>query len=166
MKSYYLSACMLVFLFVMQACSKDEDNASQKQHDPNQPIVLTSFFFQAGGARDKILLDGNNFGTDAGEIEVYFNNARAAVVSSSGDRIYAIVPRLPGENPTIRVVIGENSATYDDTFDYTPQAQVTTVTGNGERDFQEGTLNTAQVYGKYLELDAEGNIFMSWRDGG
>src|SRR5690606_30191035 len=24
----------------------------------------------------------------------------------------------------------------------------------------------AQVYGKYLDLDAEGNIFMSWRDGG
>ena len=40
------------------------------------------------GARDKILLDGKNFGTDLSKIKVYFNNAsepteKASVVSSS-----------------------------------------------------------------------------------
>jgi len=165
MKHYYSLLCMLCVLSLLFAC-KSEEPIQRDEHNPNQPIVLTSFSPHEGGARDKVLLDGENFGTDASKIEVYFNEKQAAVVSSSGNRIYAIVPRLPGENPTIRVVIGEQSATYDETFTYTAQAQVTTVTGNGETAFLEGPLMTAQVYGKYLELDAEGNLFMSWRDGG
>ena len=165
MKRYYSLTCMISILSLLFAC-KDEGEINRVEHDPNAPITLTSFSPQEGGARDKVLLDGDNFGSDASKIEVFFNNTKAAVVSSSGNRIYAIVPRLPGENPVIKVVIGEKSATYAETFTYTAQAQVTTVTGNGETTFQEGPLATAQVYGKYLELDAEGNIFMTWRDGG
>src|SRR5690606_35293402 len=116
--------------------------------------------------KEKILLNGDNFGSDTSKIKVYFNKTKAAVVSSSGNRIYAIVPRLPGETPVIKVVIGEDSVAYDNKFSYTAQAQVTTVTGNGVKDFQAGSLDQAHVYGKYLELDAEGNLFMSWRDGG
>ena len=136
------------------------------QHDAGKPIILHSFSPKQGGAKDKILLDGENFGTDTSKIEVYFNNVRAAVVSSSGNRIYALVPRLPGKNPVIKVTIGDQSSVYEETFNYTSQAQVTTVTGTGNKSFLAGTLSSANVYGKYLELDAEGNIFMSWRDGG
>ncbi|HMR18768.1 MAG TPA: IPT/TIG domain-containing protein, partial [Sphingobacterium sp.] len=138
----------------------------QAVHDPAKPIVLTNFYPTQGGAKDKILLNGDNFGSDASQIEVYFNNKQAAVVSSSGNRIYAIVPRLPGDDPVIKIVIGDKEVKYDDTFTYKAQAQVTTVTGTGTKSFLEGTLNSANVYGKYLELDAEDNIFMSWRDGG
>lgn len=165
MKYYYLLTCMLSVLVLLFSC-KDGEEIHRAEHDPNMPITLTSFSPQEGGARDKVLLDGENFGSDITKIQVFFNEKEAAVVSSSGHRIYAIVPRLPGDDPVIKVVIGDQSATYEETFTYTAQAQVTTVTGNGETAFQEGTLSTAQVYGKYLELDAEGNIFMSWRDGG
>ncbi len=164
MKHYPSLACILFVLSFSFAC-KNEEAINQKQHDPNKPITLTSFSPHEGGAKDKVLLDGENFGTDASQIEVYFNNTQAAVVSSSGDRIYAIVPRLPGENPVIKVVIGDQSVTYDDTFTYTAQAQVTTVTGSGDREFVPGTLDQAHVCAKYLELDAEGNLFMTWRDG-
>lgn len=164
MISYIVATSMLFLLFL--SCDDDQESSSGNPHDPSKPILVTTFSPTKGGAKDKILLDGENFGTDASKIEVYFNLKKAAVISSSGNRIYAIVPRLPGDNPAIKVVIGENSATYDSTFLYTPQAQVTTVTGNGTKDFVEGPLDQAHVYGKYLELDAEGNLFMSWRDGG
>src|SRR5690606_6750992 len=127
MKRYYLLTCMFSVLTLLFAC-KDEGGITRVEHDPNAPITLTSFSPGEGGARDKVLLDGENFGTDASKIQVYFNNKEAAVVSSSGNRIYAIVPRLPGEDPIIKVVIGEKSATYDEPFTYTPQALVTTVT--------------------------------------
>ncbi|TJZ61141.1 hypothetical protein FAZ15_08010 [Sphingobacterium olei] len=156
----------LVLLFVLLSSCKNEEADLNKGYDPTKPIVLTSFSPMEGGAKDKILLDGENFGTDASKIKVYFNNARASVVSSSGNRIYAIVPRLPGADPRISVVIGSDSVVYDNMFVYTAKAQVTTVTGTGDKNFEAGTLNQAHVYGKYLELDAEGNIFMSWRDGG
>lgn len=154
---------LISFLFI--AC-KDDVKYSNQEYDPSKPVVLHSFSPMEGGAKDKILLDGENFGTDPKKIKVYFNNAKAAVVSSSGNRIYAIVPRLPGESPVIKVVIGDDSIAYEKTFTYTAQAQVTTVMGNGNAAFQEGTLNQAQVAAKYLELDAEDNLFMSWRDGG
>ena len=165
MKHHHSLAYMLAVLSLLFAC-KNEEEITQKEHDPNKPIELVSFAPNEGGARDKILLDGGNFGTDASKIKVYFNNAKASVISSNGNRIYAIVPRLPGENPRISVVIGKDSVVYDDPFTYTAQAQVTTVTGTGEKNFEAGTLDQAHVYGKYLDLDAEGNLFMSWRDGG
>src|SRR5690606_15989403 len=99
---------VLYCLLCVTAC-KDETKAPEKVHDPAQPIQLTSFAPTEGGARDKILLNGGNFGSDISKIKVYFNNAEASVISSNGDRIYAIVPRLPGADPRISVVIGEDS---------------------------------------------------------
>ncbi|NGM66468.1 IPT/TIG domain-containing protein [Sphingobacterium sp. SGR-19] len=154
----------LILFFI--SCKDGDEYTANKAYDSSKPVVLTSFYPTEGGARDKILLDGANFGTDSKAIKVYFNRAKASVISSSGERIYAIVPRLPGETPRISVVVGDDSVVYENAFVYRTQAQVTTVTGNGEQAFLPGPLSAAQVYGKYLELDAEGNIFMSWRDGG
>ncbi len=165
MNRYLFSISILVTLLCCQSCENSFEHADIV-HDPDRPIILTSFYPKEGGARDKILLDGSNFGSDVTKIKVYFNKAKASVVSSSGDHIYAIVPRLPGDNPRISIVVGNDSVVYDDVYTYHIQAQVSTVTGNGEKSFLSGTLSSAQVYGKYLELDAEGNIFMSWRDGG
>ncbi len=156
---------MSMILFFLSCKDETTSSSVEVPHDPSKPIEVTTFSPTVGGAKSKILLNGENFGTDASQIEVYFNNKKAAVVSSSGNRIYAIVPRLPGDNPVVKVVIGENSATYNETFLYVAQAQVTTVTGNGTKAFLEGPLDQAHVYGKYLDLDAEGNLFMSWRDG-
>ena len=163
-KHFIISGYILGTLLCLSSCNNDfiSDNA----RDLNKPVTLTSFNPKEGGARDKILLDGDNFGTDASKIKVYFNNARASVISSNGSRIYAIVPRLPGDHPHISVVIDNDSVVYEDTYTYHTQALVSTVTGNGEKSFRAGTLSSAQVYGKYLDMDAEGNLFMSWRDGG
>jgi len=160
----FLPLWVSFILFCFISC-KEETKSLQKEHDPSQPISLTSFYPTEGGAKDKILLNGDNFGTDPSKITVTFNNKEAAVVSSSGNRIYAIVPRLPGDNPTITVKIGDKTATYEHTFDYKTQAQVSTVVGTGTRQFIPGTLDQASVCAKYLEIDAEDNLFMTWRDG-
>ena len=165
MNRYALGIVLSGGLLCFQSCGSDSAPETSV-HDPNKPIVLTSFSPKEGGARDKILLNGSNFGSDANNIKVYFNKTRASVVSSSGHSIYAIVPRLPGDNPRISVVVDGDSVTYEDTYAYHKQALVSTVTGNGETAFKAGTLSEAQVYGKYLDMDAEGNLFMSWRDGG
>ena len=155
----------LLFMLLFSSC-KEDAAITRREHDPNKPVVLTSFYPTEGGAKDKILLNGENFGSDPSKIKVYFNNAKAAVISSNGGYIYAIVPRLPGDNPKVSVVIGKDSLAYNDTFVYHTQAQVSTVTGTGDKSFAAGTLDQAKVYGKYLDMDAQGNLFMSWRDGG
>lgn len=165
MNNHLLTACLLGSLISLAGCD-NESASADKTHQDNIPITLTTFSPKEGGARDKILLDGSNFGTDVSKIKVYFNQTRASVVASSGKCIYAIVPRLPGDTPHISVVVGNDSVTYSENYTYHTQALVSTVTGNGETAFLAGTLSSAQVYGKYLDMDAEGNLFMSWRDGG
>ncbi|MGJ1264437.1 IPT/TIG domain-containing protein [Sphingobacterium spiritivorum] len=165
MNCYLLTACSFVVALFFSSC-ESKSELEQKAHDPNKPVVLTSFYPLEGGAKDKILLDGENFGSDPGKIKVYFNNAQASVISSSGERIYAIVPRLPGDDPKISVVIGKDSVVYNNSFTYHIQAQVSTVTGTGDKNFLAGPLDQAHVYGKYLDMDAQGNLFMTWRDGG
>lgn len=164
MKKRRLTINLLVaaLLSINLSCN---DNVIDDETAPQGKMSLTSFFPVEGGARDKILLDGANFGKDPSKIKVYFNNARATVISSSGNRIYALVPRLPGEDPKVSVVVGNDSLVYDQHYKYNIQALVSTVVGTGVKSFRAGTLADGMVYGKYLELDREGNIFMSWRDG-
>lgn len=161
MKTTRLSINLLVVSLLAISCKDKEINIE----GPHGNVSLTSFYPLEGGASSKILLDGENFGADPTKIKVYFNKARATVVSFSKNRIYAIVPRLPGAAPKVSVVVGNDSIVYEQSFIYHTQALVSTVTANGVKSFSPGTLSEATIYGKYLELDREGNIFMSWRDG-
>lgn len=145
------------------AC-KDDPVVTRKEHDPTKPIVLTTYRPTEGGVREKVLLDGKNFGSDTSKIKVFFNNKEAPVISSNGDRIYAMVPRLPGEICEVKVVVGNQSASYDKTFTYHSVASVTTITGNGSAEFRGGTLAEGQVQARYICADAEGNIFASHRE--
>ncbi|MGE8377845.1 MAG: IPT/TIG domain-containing protein [Sphingobacterium sp.] len=165
MNHYLLTTYSFVIALCFAGC-KGKSELNEKAYDPNKPVVLTTFYPMEGGAKDKILLDGENFGSDPNNIKVYFNNAQASVISASGERIYAIIPRLPGDDPKISVVIGKDSVVYKDSFTYHIQAQVSTVTGTGDKNFLAGTLDQAHVYGKYLDMDSQGNLFMTWRDGG
>lgn len=104
----------LALFAVTLSCGDKGNEAGPKEGK----MSLTSFYPTEGGARDKILLDGENFGNDPSTIKVYFNNARATVISSSGNRIYALVPRLPGANPKIAVVVGSDSLVYEQNYIY------------------------------------------------
>lgn len=162
-KNKWLYACMGLLFFI--ACDDDKES-SGASYDPGKPVVVSSFRPLEGGVRQKVLLDGSNFGSDVSNIKVYFNHARAAVVSSKGNRIYALVPRLPGNNCTVSVVVGEDSVAYEQKFTYHTTASVSTITGNGSQTFQAGTLAQGQVYARYLAVDAQNNIFASVRDNG
>src|SRR5690606_29759023 len=138
MNHYLFKVCFFGALISFSSCKNESELSTSTTHDPTKDVVLKSFYPTEGGARDKILLDGENFGTDPSQIKVYFNKAEAKVISSSGNRIYALVPRLPGENPTVSVVVGADSVVYEDNFVYHTQALVSTVTGNGVKSFTPG----------------------------
>ena len=162
----YVQVVLHVFLGLILFSCKPNFQESIKKHDPKQPLVLSEFYPLEGGAREKVLLDGMNFGSDSKAVRVYFNRAKASVISANGDRIYVIVPRLPGDTCKISVAVGKDSMTYEQTFRYHKQALVSTVTGNGTKLFKAGTLAEAQIYARYLITDEEGNVFASFRDGG
>lgn len=164
-KLCYLLICPCLLSLCLLAC-KDKKSIPAKIHDPAQPIELSSFTPSEGGVRSKVLLDGANFGSDTSKIKVYFNKAKASVIGSNGDRIYVIVPRLPGHDCVISVVVDGDSVVYDNTFTYNVTATVSTVTGNGTMANVAGTLAEAEVHARYVAVDDDDNIFASFRDDG
>jgi DNA-binding beta-propeller fold protein YncE len=113
-----------------------------------------------------VIFDGENFGSDPSKIKVYFNNKQATVVGSSGKRMYAVVPRLPGDTCTVSVVVGNDSVVYDQKFRYKISVAVSTIAGNGATNvLQFGTLEQATFQPACLCMDADGNLFALIRNG-
>jgi len=154
------------FLLILFSSCEGEKKEISNPYDPSKPVILESFKPLQGGVREKVILKGENFGDDPENIKVYFNNAKASVISSSGDNIYVLVPRMPGDSCVVSVVVGNDSLTYNDKFTYHMSASVSTITGNGSKDFKAGTLAEGQVYARYLAVDKEDNIFAAVRDNG
>lgn len=158
----FISSCLLV------SCKGEEETGGVK-HDPSKPIVLTSFSPDSGRISEMVLLDGENFGTDPASIKVYFNAKEAAVINSTGTRILALVPRLPGDTCKLSVQIGEQRGEYQDLFRYKVAASVTTIAGNGNApgdnpDYSVG-LDKILLRPVYIGIDKDFNIFVSIENG-
>ncbi|MDR1859314.1 MAG: IPT/TIG domain-containing protein [Bacteroidales bacterium] len=157
---------------VFVAC---EDSGSQQAleqgpaYNPSEPVELTRFYPDSGGMATQIILEGLNFGNDPGQVRVYFNKKRAAVVQTTGDMIYAITPRQPGDTCTISVAVGagatpgKDSVTYKNTFEYTTVIGLTTVLGQpGANLDQGGTLSEARIYKpQFIGVDVEDNVYVT-----
>jgi len=155
----------LVLLGLCWSCN-DNDGTGIISYDPDQPVVLNSFYPDSGKYQEQVVLTGENFGADPKAISVYFNTAKAAVIGADGDQIYVQAPRLPGDTCTISVAIGSDSVAYEHTFLYHQSVTVTTIAGNGNNmDYQDGDLSNSILQAKYLCVDKENNIFtMTWNN--
>jgi hypothetical protein len=162
-----INVLLIVFLTLFLFSCDDKNNGSEKleiPYDSNKPVELIKFYPDSGVYKEKVLLDGKNFGTDIEKIRVYFNNKKAAVIGSTGTRIYVQAPRLPGDTCTITVVVGKDSLSYTKPFYYFTSVSVSTIAGNGQYEYQDGDLSTAMLSPRYLCVDKEDNIFVSSRN--
>lgn len=77
--------------------------------------------------------------------------------------LYAITPRQPGDTCNISVVMGKDSLTFDETFEYTTTVQLTTLCGDRDRrETVDGSLiNSAFNKPRFLAIDKDNNIFVS-----
>ncbi len=165
-----LWAVLLVFAFA--SCKEDEEVVSE--YNPNKPITLTDFYPTDGGVATKLILNGENFGSDVDKIQVFINDKKAAVISSIGNKIYAICPRKPGEgdenqqiNCKIKVKVGDQEAEYSERFLYQIRTVVTTVCGVKDAPDEVVMGNLAQTTMPpvtYLAVDNNNNIFACLRN--
>lgn len=175
MRKTSLITLLLMFLTgIFSSCGSSDDGnngtRSGKPYDPSQPIKLTTFYPQDGGMATKVIIKGENFGTDLSQIEVYFNEKKASIVKAIGNMLYVITPRQPGDECTIKVKVGEDSQSFDEKFAYKTQVSVTTITGvpntSDKGVFTDGTLAEARFHEVfYLCVDKEKNIFVVERQG-
>ncbi|WP_298647550.1 IPT/TIG domain-containing protein [uncultured Proteiniphilum sp.] len=165
MKNYFQNAVIILLsMFVFITCENKNEEIAGSIYDPEKPIKLTTFYPDSGKYQEKVLLTGENFGSDPDIIRVYFNSKRAPVIGSTGKRMYVTAPRLPGDTCTISVVIGSDSITYENKFfRYKSSVTVTTVAGNGTLDYHDGDLTSATLKPYWICMDDDGNLFVAHR---
>src|SRR5690606_38653193 len=159
--------CWLFFscFILLLSCEKNDDvKKIGEEYDPSKPVELTSFYPDSGIYLEQVMLQGKNFGVDPEQIRVYFNNKKAAVIGSTGDRMYVLAPRLPGDTCVITVAIGNDSLSYNDSFRYLSSVTVNTIAGNGNQlDFRDGDLTQSILQPRYICVEGEYNIFITAR---
>lgn len=172
---YRLSVLLIGGALAVSCYSEDSGlttsgSSTEVAYDPSQPIVLDTFYPDSGGMATAVILKGENFGTDISKIRVWYSQKQAAVVNSSGDRIYVITPKQPGDINTISVVVSADgtfedadSVVFDQTFEYTTSYTVSTLAGKQSAyNTLDGSLASAEFYlPRYLTVDNEKNVFVS-----
>jgi hypothetical protein len=154
-----IAVCSFVLFFT--ACDDEGNNKGVVPHDPNQPVVLTSFMPDSGRISEMVLLDGSNFGSDPAGIKVFFNAKEARVIGTTGNRILALVPRLPGDTCILSVEVGGRTYTYPGFFRYKIAASVTTLAGDGTNALTTTSLDKSQLRPVYIGTDKDFNIFVT-----
>jgi len=165
MKKKKKSGCILLFLFGILLCHSctDNDNSNQ-EYDPGKSVLLSSFHPETGGLGTKMIIEGQNFGSDTSVVKVYFNKKKATIIRAQGHRLYLFVPRLPGDTCVISVKVGEDSTAFDKTFDYITRFNVTTIAGQpGVSEYEVGTTLDKAKLGDVncLAIDSKNNIFIT-----
>lgn len=83
------------------------------------PLKLTDFEPKEGGKADVITFTGENFGDMAANIQVFFNNTAADIISVKETEMTVAVPQLNSETDyQIRVERFEMKETYSESFTY------------------------------------------------
>ena len=160
MKKGKLYVFVLLFFLVCFGCKDNSNDIVMETYDPSKPVELTSFYPDSGRIREKVILEGENFGSDPEKIKVYFNNKQAAIVGSTGRRMYIVVPRVLKEECNVSVVMGKDSVVYDQKFRYKVTISVTTVAGDGTYATRTGALEQSQIAPFQLDVDQNDNIFV------
>lgn len=166
MRKYVLHAVVILFfsMFFSMSCQNKIEKNAGSIYDPGKPVKLTTFYPDSGKYQEKVLLTGENFGSDPSIIKVYFNSKQAPVIGSDGSHMYVTAPRLPGDTCTISVVIESDSVTYlNKHFLYKSSVSVTTVVGNGTYVYQDGDLASATLRPYWICMDNDENLFVAHR---
>lgn len=83
---------LFVFFIICLGSCKDDKDETTTPYDPNQPVVVTKFTPEEGGARTRMIIYGSNFGTDIAVVSVKIGGKSAAIVSVKGT-VYIALPQ-------------------------------------------------------------------------
>lgn len=125
-------AVFLIFLVVIGCKPSGEDAKQVIPPDPNVATTVSTFYPDSGGVATKLIIHGNNFGTDTSYIKVTVNGKNAPIIGTDGEAILCIVPSRADSGP-VKVIIGKAPDTkefsFDKNFKYFFRENVNTICG-------------------------------------
>ena len=150
-KSLHVLGLMLAFVSIgFYGCQKDDQNEMTfPAFDPSQPVVVSGFTPESGGAGQRLVIYGKNFGTDPSIVTVLVGGKEAIVISVNGESLYCLVPKQAYDGD-VEVRIGEvdrQVIAYSETnFDYQRKMVVSTLAGykndRGDEPWKDGKFKS------------------------
>lgn len=143
---------ILLLIVFASSCKDDkgETEISSESYDPSKPVLVSDFTPKEGGAYQKLVIYGDNFGNDPSLVNVIIGGKKAVIINVKNNSIYCFVPSgaFSGE---IEVSVGEDpnikSAYAESNFNYEKKMVVGTLVGyRNEYDNQgwkDGPFETA-----------------------
>ena len=130
------------------SCKDDDDNPGGQAYDPSQPVLISDFTPKTGGANQRLVLYGNNFGNDTSIIRLFIGGKEAKVIGVNSESLYCLVPEK-AYNGDIEIRIGEGEnpavATAEEAFQYQRKMIVSTLCGyedeRGEYETKDGPFS-------------------------
>lgn len=145
--------CVLIILTGV-GCKDSKEGNEGGEYDPSKPIVFNDFNPKEGSVRTKLFIEGENFGNDISKIKVSIGDLNAAVIGSTGNQIYCMVPPLAyGEIVNVTIVddagnpIAEHK--FETPFSYVAKQTVGTLTGK----IDPATNTTSIIDGAFSEAE-------------
>jgi len=149
---WHILSMMLMMVVLCISCKDDNAGTEppSQPFDPSKPVVVSDFTPKEGGAYQKMVIYGENFGNDPALVNVFVGGKPATIISVKSNNIYCFVPTgaFSGE---IKVEVGEGvnlkSAIAEGIYDYEKKMVVGTLVGyRNEYDNQgwkDGPFETA-----------------------
>ncbi|UGU16474.1 IPT/TIG domain-containing protein [Sinomicrobium kalidii] len=148
-----LRALYLILAFISMGfygCqSDDREEEIHSPFDPSNPVEISGFTPGSGGAGQRLVIYGQNFGTDPGIVSVFIGGKEAKVISVNGESLYCLVPRQAFDGDIeVRVGRGDRQviAYSDKHFEYQRKMVVSTLIGykndRGDEPWKDGKFKS------------------------
>lgn len=147
-KERLMALCLLMVLIggIFGGCQMDnQEEESFAPFDPNKPVVVSGFTPSSGGAGQRLVIYGENFGTDPEMVSVFIGGKEATVINVKGESLYCLVPKQAFAGD-VEVRVGEAGreviSDADVYFDYQRKMVVSTLIGykndRGDEPWKDG----------------------------
>lgn len=154
------AAAVGLCVLMLAACSKT--SAPTPPPAPRNPTV-TNLSVSEGPFDIAVTVTGTNFSSTLSDDHVYFNGVEASIVSATPTELAVSVPKGAGTGPVTVTVKGTSAA--GPTFTYVLSPVVSTLAGNGDAFYADGSAVNASFEGPQgLAIGNDGMLYIadSW----
>lgn len=157
---WYLRLGLVLFLGLGIFACKDDNAVGREQYDPARPVTVDNIMPATGGILTAVVIEGDNFGADKTNVQVFFNERQAVVVNVINNLIYALVPKCEDGENEVKVIVGEGNEgiLQQVKFDYIVSSKVTTIAAEYTNHFIDNEWEQAM---ESIDIDDEENLVIN-----